>query len=971
MLSVANVRSAGGAANYFAADNYYTKADADRSGEWAGKGAAYVGLKGEVDAARFGALLRGELPDGTRLGSEARGHRAGTDLTFSLPKSWSLLALVGGDKRIITAYRVAVKETISWAEKNAAETRIMTARKEKIVPTGNLAAALFQHDTNRNQEPNVHFHAVVANATRANDGKWRSLRNDKLWSMNTLLNSMAMARFRLEVEKLGYETGRQGKYGNFEAAGISRAHIMAFSSRRKEIQSTRLGPGLEAGLIATLATRSPKEKIADRAKLADDWREAALNRGLDLDAIIDRANANRLERAEPGKALTSLVERGKMLLSAFAAKIKAPPSDPLIPKDILSKPAAEIAAAQATASAIRHLGQREAAFAVTDILKTALDFGLPATIAPIEKRVKELESSGYLVRGQGASKGFLTTRDALGLEDRILNAVETGRGRGAPVLASNVSGEKLQKLAEAKYGMTLNLGQEEAGKLILSSRDRIIAVQGIAGAGKSSLLKPAAQLLREQGKSVLGLTVQNTLVQMLERDTGITSMTLAKFIGNHKALLEDKPNSKALALAKTAMKDHVLVLDEASMVSNIDKEKLVRLANILETDRLVMIGDKKQLGAVDAGKPFSLMQSAGVETAKMITNLRAHDKTLRRAQYAAQAGDISGALDYLSDNIVEVAEDSAVVAAEQWLSLPPDERKATSIYASGRRLRGEVNEAVQTGLKANGELAKTEFTAETLSRVNLTREELRSLSAYKPGMVLELAKAERSQGLHKGQYGVKSVDRSRKMVLLSDWKGRKHRLRPAKLRSHGSDDKLALFEKKDLTIYSGDQIRWTDSDHKRGLYNAAQAKIMEITRTHVLVRAADGAEHQLGHNDPMLKRIDLAYALNAHMAQGLTSDRGIALMNSRERYLSNKQIFLVTITRLRDQLTLIVDNRDKLEAALGRNDGAKTSALEVTNRLGKAAAKGLASVNEQSHDNERNNQPDLAKEAEKAMEITL
>lgn len=61
-------------------------------------------------------------------------------------------------------------------------------------------------------------------------------------------------------------------------------------------------------------------------------------------------------------------------------------------------------------------------------------------------------------------------------------------------------------------------------------------------------------------------------------------------------------------------------------------------------------------------------------------------------------------------------------------------------------------------------------------------------------------------------------------------------------------------------------------------------------------------------------------------------------MDSRERNLSNKQTFLVTITRLRDSLTLIVDSREKLETAVEKNDGAKTSALEVTKSLGKAEA---------------------------------
>ena len=185
MLSLANVRTASGAAGYFAKDNYYTRADADRSGKWFGEGAAALGLKGTVDARTFEEVLKGNLPDGSRVGSDNRYHRAGTDLTFSLPKSWSILALVGGDSRILDAYGVAVKESLAWAEKNLAETRLQHKAKEKIVQTGNLVAALFRHDTNRNQEPQAHVHAVIANVTNGPDSKWRALRNDKLWEHHT------------------------------------------------------------------------------------------------------------------------------------------------------------------------------------------------------------------------------------------------------------------------------------------------------------------------------------------------------------------------------------------------------------------------------------------------------------------------------------------------------------------------------------------------------------------------------------------------------------------------------------------------------------------------------------------------------------------------------------------------------------------------------------------------------------------
>ena len=64
MLSVANVRSAGGAAGYFAKDNYYAQADADRSGVWVGNGAERLGLVGSVEPRMFEAVLRGKLPQG-------------------------------------------------------------------------------------------------------------------------------------------------------------------------------------------------------------------------------------------------------------------------------------------------------------------------------------------------------------------------------------------------------------------------------------------------------------------------------------------------------------------------------------------------------------------------------------------------------------------------------------------------------------------------------------------------------------------------------------------------------------------------------------------------------------------------------------------------------------------------------------------------------------------------------------------
>ena len=149
-----------------------------------------------------------------------------------------------------------------------------------------------------------------------------------------------------------------------------------------------------------------------------------------------------------------------------------------------------------------------------------------------------------------------------------------------------------------------------------------------------------------------------------------------------------------------------------------------------DDDDLASIGDRKQLGAVDAGKPFDVMQKAGVETAVMTINLRARERALRDAQYAAQGGHIDEALRHLGDHVVLAGNDAAIQAAAAWLSLAPTDRETTSIYASGRSLRSAVNEAVQTGLKANGELGPGAMRLAILSRVNVTREEQRHARSY-------------------------------------------------------------------------------------------------------------------------------------------------------------------------------------------------------------------------------------------------
>ena len=175
MLSISSIK--GDAGYYSHEDNYYASGSLDS--RWMGEGAEKLGLKGEVASADMDAVRQGKLPDGSDLSRMVNGvnkHRSGYDLTFSAPKSVSVMALVGEDRRFIEAHNRAVAVVMQEVEK-LVSARITEEGKTETVLTGNMVAALYNHDTSRDLDPQLHTHALVFNATFAGE-KWRSLASD-------------------------------------------------------------------------------------------------------------------------------------------------------------------------------------------------------------------------------------------------------------------------------------------------------------------------------------------------------------------------------------------------------------------------------------------------------------------------------------------------------------------------------------------------------------------------------------------------------------------------------------------------------------------------------------------------------------------------------------------------------------------------------------------------------------------------
>src|SRR3546814_2920626 len=110
-------------------------------------------------------------------------------------------------------------------------------------------------------------------------------------------------------------------------------------------------------------------------------------------------------------------------------------------------------------------------------------------------------------------------------------------------------------------------------------------------------------------------------------------------------------------------------------------------------------------------------------------------------------------------------------------------------------------------------------------------------------------------------------------MRISDWR--------SDVCSSDLRDRLQLSEKKDLHLREGDRIRWTANDKERGLLNAALARVIGIDAAGVTIETADRSRLTLDLGDPMLSRLDLAYSLNMHMAQGITTeDRKSTRLNS-------------------------------------------------------------------------------------------
>jgi conjugative relaxase-like TrwC/TraI family protein len=978
----------------YARGDYYTGAAGareagDAPGTWRGAAAADLGLEGPVDRQHFQDLLGGHLGD-KRLVAPATAtgvHRAAWDFQVAPDKTVSLVALVGGDHRVVAAHHAAADRAFAVFERHA-QTR---DRTRQLVSTGSLLAARFDHDASRALDPQLHSHHVVFNLTRRPDGAWRALESRSLFRVQPLATATYHLELARELERLGYAV-RINPRGHVAIAGIPERAVRHFSKRRREILAEldrQQGP--RDAQRAAIKTRRPKDHGVDREALRRTWAAAADDLGVDL-ADLRRQAALRLE--------------------AGAGRPAAHPADP---------------AAQASESAtwaIDHLSERQAVFTLRELETAALRHATGRGPAADQVRAA-LATHPDRVAGAGDR---LTTARALRLEAGNLDLMRQARDARRPPI-----------VAAPWHDPGLAADQLRVARHILENQAQILAVEGKPGTGKTFTLSRVRDVAASRGWTVRGFAVttgaveelrkvglESATVKSLERRTrgapdasaalsapsgavgpavptvrsglgppaipattptapGITlgfgapagpsrivapgiasgldaparpSHTAAPGVpsglgppggtsGSAAPAAAPAPLGLAAAPFPPTVRAHpaatlpreLWIVDEAGLLGNRDARTVLAQAQTAGA-RLVLVGDRRQHHAVAAGKPFVDLQRAGLQAARLDTIRRQRQPDLLAAVRLTSEGRAAEAVHLLARHgrvtQIAAAPDRHLAIARAFLEAPRD----TLMIAPSHAERAALNDLARRLLVAHGRVAAGGLDVEVAVSKNLTGAERTDLRNYRPGDLVTFHRGSPARRLRAGDTArVLAVDPDRHLVTIRHPRpsaGAATTLDYDPRRLRGVD--VARVERRQLA--AGDRIVFRQPHRSPGnpgapgapaIANGAAATVSRVDPAGTLEIRLDrrpGLPIVLdGRAAPL--PIDHGYAVTSHAAQGRTVHTVLAAVDTNHAAeLVNRQQLNVTVSRASHGLHLFTDNAAALPAAVDR-EAPKTSALDL------------------------------------------
>ncbi|MEO8691985.1 MAG: MobF family relaxase, partial [Acidimicrobiales bacterium] len=497
-----------------------------------------LGLDGDVDAAQLRAVLQAHDPADTyKLVNTANRKIAGFDLTFSAPKSVSVLWALGDpgvNLAVRDAHQHAVDAALGYIERNAAFTRRGHGGVE-VIPTKGLIAAGFRHRTSRNGDPQLHTHVLVPNVVEGVDGRWGTLDGRHLYRHARTAGYLYQTELRHQLTTVLGVGWTSVQRGSAEVEGIPAEVLREFSTRRAEIEERLeiLGQtSPSAARRAALDTRGAKLDI-DSNTLFAQWRQQARELGFDpaqLDLIVGRA------------APLEFGTHHAQLLS-----------------DHLASPVGltEHASTFDRGDVVRAIAQFTPTGATAQSVEAHADAFLHG-----RRDVVALATTDATVR--------YSTRELLDIETRVVTTAVARINEGAGVVPSSRMRSVL-----ALYP-TIAGEQARLVASLTTSGNGVDVVVAAAGTGKTYALGAAREVWRRGGYRVQGAALAGRAAQELETNSGIPSQTITKLVGElHRRPLTARD---------------VVVIDEAGMAGT------RQLAPILDAAaaagaKVVLVGD--------------------------------------------------------------------------------------------------------------------------------------------------------------------------------------------------------------------------------------------------------------------------------------------------------------------------------------------------------------------------------------------
>jgi conjugative relaxase-like TrwC/TraI family protein len=607
VLSIGKLTGGADSARYYeqtvatGREDYYS-GRGESAGQWVGDGAQALGIEGSINAGELQALLvDGRHPlTGEALRAVGGTSVQGFDLTFSAPKSVSVLFAVGDEdvRRAVTrAHDAAVLDALGYLEREAVQVRRGKGGVFKE-HAGGLIAGAYRHRTSRAGDPQLHTHVVAANLAQGADGRWTALHGAALYAHAKTASYLYQAALREQLTiGLGVEWGPVVK-GIADVRGVPREVIEHFSQRRAEIVEAMAqsgGRSARAAQVAALQTRRAKDYGVQESTIYQRWQARAAEHGLTpqlLAQVVGReVDPTREDFVQAAAALMS----GESGLTAQASTFTR--------REALQA-WAELHPAGASAARIEELTDRW--------LASDLVVRVDGEQVPVGRN--EVIATRRGMRVADVEERF-TTPGMLATERELVDHSRRRVGEGAAVARAQV--------IEAAIAARPYLAEEQRAmvRALTCSGDGVQVVLAKAGAGKTTALDAAREAWERSGVVVQGTALGSYATKEL-RDSGVASTTIARL------LIDIEQHGLA--------RGSVLIVDEAGMVGT---RTLATLAQAAQASRvkLVLVGDDKQLPEIDAGGAFrGLARRLGA--VELHDNRRQHDPEDRRALDAHRAG---------------------------------------------------------------------------------------------------------------------------------------------------------------------------------------------------------------------------------------------------------------------------------------------------------------------------------------------